>query len=36
MVEIMSAIRSRDADAAEAAARRHIESAWKVAREILT
>ncbi len=35
MIEIMNAIRARDADAAEAAARRHIESAWKIARDLL-
>ena len=35
MVEIMRAIRARDPAAAESAARRHVESAWAIARESL-
>ncbi|TPK10466.1 GntR family transcriptional regulator [Mesorhizobium sp. B2-5-7] len=35
MTEIMDAIRSRQSDQAEAAARRHVESAWQIAREKL-
>lgn len=35
MKEIMDAIRARNPDEAEAAARRHVESAWKIARTAL-
>jgi DNA-binding GntR family transcriptional regulator len=35
MEEIMQAIRTRDADRAEAAARRHVEQAWAIARQSL-
>ncbi len=35
MNEIMSAIRARKADEAEAAARRHVEQAWRIAQESL-
>ncbi|RVA22665.1 FCD domain-containing protein, partial [Mesorhizobium sp. M7A.F.Ca.US.001.01.1.1] len=35
MNEIMDAIRSRKPDEAEAAARRHVESAWQIARDKL-
>jgi DNA-binding GntR family transcriptional regulator len=35
MNEIMSAIRARKPEEAEAAARRHVESAWKIARDRL-
>ncbi|MEI9406406.1 GntR family transcriptional regulator [Mesorhizobium argentiipisi] len=35
MTEIMDAVRSRKPDEAEAAARRHVESAWQIARDRL-
>ena len=35
MTEIMDAIRSRKPEEAEAAARRHVESAWRIARNAL-
>jgi DNA-binding GntR family transcriptional regulator len=35
MHAIMNAIRSRKPEAAEAAARRHVESAWQIARDAL-
>jgi DNA-binding GntR family transcriptional regulator len=35
MKEIMSAIRARDGDAAERAARHHVELAWRIAQDLL-
>jgi GntR family transcriptional regulator, trigonelline degradation regulator len=35
MTAIMNAIRSRNPDQAEAAARRHVEQAWHIAQELL-
>jgi DNA-binding GntR family transcriptional regulator len=35
MTAIMNAIRSRNPDQAEAAARRHVEQAWQIAQELL-
>jgi DNA-binding GntR family transcriptional regulator len=35
MTDIMNAIKSRNGDAAEAAARRHVEQAWRIAQQTL-